>query len=199
MFIYKAKLLPLGCLIKQSNDQHSYLQHLCDVICIFINHFEPFFISSWLLSVSILPWDSELRIISRLRFSLDGTEISEKSLWGFNPRSEKTVICPALLRLLLSWSHQTQFKTEDPLQLRPNRAMEGRGWTPSRVKGRVGGLTGASGSALCQIVTHQDFTGPITAVQFLLPTVGFLYLYFDAFRLTLNTEKPGLCLGFLRF
>lgn len=93
VFVSKAKWSSLDCLIKQSNDQSSYLQHFCDTFCgILIKHFEPFSVSSWLLSVRLLhlSCNSECRIISRLRFSLHGTKISEKSLWGFNPRSEKT-------------------------------------------------------------------------------------------------------------
>lgn len=67
------------------------------------------------------------------------------------------------------------------------------------MEGRVGGLTEVSGSDLCRTVIHHDYTGPIAAVGLLLPTLRFLYLHFDTFSSTLDSEKQGLWMGFLRF
>lgn len=75
--------------------------------------------------------------------------------------------------------------------LDPTQLWEGRGWRPSRVKGRVGGLTRASGSDLWQVVIHHDYTGPVTAVQLLLPTLRFLYLHFETFSLIWILRNQG--------
>lgn len=159
--------------------------HICSIPVVHIlrEQFKPFFISSWLLSVDVqilcLTRDSGLRIISRLRFSFDGAKISEKSA----PTSEKVVDCPALLRLPLSWSQQTQFRKEEPLQTWPSAALGRKQVEVLKWERKGRGLTGVSGSDLCQIIIiYYDYTDPITAVQFFLPTVRCLYSYFDTFR-----------------
>lgn len=128
------------------------------------------------------------------------------------PTSEKMVGCPALLRLLLPWPQQPQFRKEEPLLPRPNKVLGRKGMEALKCKRKGEGLTQASGSELCQIIIHHYYIGLLTALQFPLPTdvcicilapLGRLWildilrsqvsvwLYWD-FRCTL--EQPGILL-----
>lgn len=163
--------------------------HNCSipVIHILSEHFEPFFISSWLLStddvkILHLAWDSALRIISRLRFSFVGTKISEKSRWEFgsNKWEDGVLSCSPETAAVLVIPNAVQEEKATLASTQCSTPKEGDGGSPAWKEGW--GLTGASHSDLCQIIIHHDYTGPITAVRFFLPTVRCLYLYFDIFR-----------------
>lgn len=163
--------------------------HNCSIPVIHIvsEQFEPFFISSWLLSaddvkILHLAWDSALRIISRLRFSFVGTKIWEKSRWEFGSNKwEGGVLShsPETAAALVK-PNPAQEGRAPPASTQCSTAKEGDGGSPVWKEGW--GLTGASHSDLCQIIIHRDYTVLVTAVQFFLPIVRCLYLYFDIFR-----------------
>lgn len=119
-------------------------------------HFASVFISTLLFSVGdvtilLLAQDSGLRIISRLRFRFDGAKSQSNPYEGSAPTGEKMVGCPALLRLLQYWSHQTQFRKEEPLQPRPSTALGRKEMEAFKCKRKRGRLTRPSGSDLCHI------------------------------------------------